>query len=206
MRVYKATTPTRRHFKNINLDFLSSDKPAKGLILPKTSKQGRNNSGRITSRFRGGKGKRLYRNIDWWYGGHGQKANSGVVLDLFYDPNRTAYLALISYLSGILYNTKRFVIATQGLRKGDIIDMGADAPLQGGNMLPLSQIPPGAMLSCVELVPGRGAQLVRSAGTKATLLLKDKKRAAVKLPSEEVRLIPTECFAVLGPGEAAVWL
>lgn len=198
MRSYKATTPTMRHLKGIKLDFLSSSKPAKSLILSKTSQQGHGPSGRITSRFRGGKGKRLCRNIDFWYGFHARRATSSAVIDFFYDPNRAAYLALIVYLDGELRNTKRYIIAPEAIRKGDVIRFGSRAPLEVGNVLPLSRVPLGATISGIELVPGKGAQLVRAAGTKAQLVLKDSIYAAIRLPSKEIRLVPEDCFAALG--------
>ncbi len=198
MRLYKPTTPSMRHLKGIKLDFLSRHRTEKGLILPKTSQQGRGSSGRITSRFRGGKGKRLCRNIDFWYGFHGQRAYSSAILNFFHDPTRKAYLALIVYLDGELRNTKRYVIATERMRKGDIIRVGGDAPLELGNILPLSSIPLGVTISCIELAPGKGAQLVRAAGTRAQLVLKDKTYAAIRLPSKEIRLVSKDCFAVLG--------
>ena len=198
MRLYKAVTPSRRHLKGISLEFLSSMKPKKSLMLAKISKQGHNHSGRITSRFRGGKGKRLCRNLDLWYALRGRKATRALVLGFFYDPNRSAYLALILYLDGVLYTTKRYIIATEGLQKGDVIRVGKTAPLEVGNVLPLSHIPPGSNVSCVELSPGKGAKVARAAGTKVQLLLTDEKYAAIRLPSKELRLVPKECFAVLG--------
>ena len=198
MRFYKATTPSMRHLKGVKLDFLSDSKPPKCLVLHKTSQQGRGKSGRITSRFRGGRGKLLCRNIDFRYALSGQTSTSSAVLDFFYDPNRAAYLALIIYLNGQLYQRKSYILATEGIRKGDVIRFGRGAPLELGNVLPLSHVPFGAVISCIELVPGRGAQLARAAGTKAQLLVRDRIYAAIRLPSTEVRVVSKHCVAALG--------
>ncbi len=198
MRSHKAITPSKRHLKSIKMGFLSPGRTEKALILPKVSKQGRSNSGRITSRFRGGRGKLLCRNIDFWFARRGTLATRGAVVELEYDPARTAYLAVILFLDGRLSTERRYMIPTDNLQVGDVVEIGDSASLKPGNILPLWKISPGSEICCIELMPGRGAQLVRAAGAKAQLLLVDEKHAAIRLPSQEVRLVPRECYAVIG--------
>jgi large subunit ribosomal protein L2 len=170
---------------------ITADRPEKSLVeaLPKSS--GRNNQGGITVRHRGGGYKRIYRKIDF------KRDKAGVpgkVATIEYDPNRSARIALINYRDG----EKRYILAPLGLRVGDQVMSGPDAPVRVGNALPLQRIPVGATIHNIELTLGRGGQLVRSAGTSAQLLAKEGDYAAVRMPSGELRRIHVRCMATLG--------
>ena len=191
VRKYKPTSPGRRFMSVASFEEITADRPEKSLVeaLPKSS--GRNNQGGITVRHRGGGYKRIYRKIDF------KRDKAGVpgkVATIEYDPNRSARIALINYRDG----EKRYILAPLGLRVGDQVMSGPDAPVRVGNALPLQRIPVGATIHNIELTLGRGGQLVRSAGTSAQLLAKEGDYAAVRMPSGELRRIHVRCMATLG--------
>jgi len=175
----------------LTFDEITKKEPEKSLTVPLKKKAGRNVQGRITVRHRGGGNKRKYRIIDLKRDKLGMAA---VVEAIEYDPNRSARIALVRYEDG----EKRYVIATHGLKVGDRITSGPEAELAKGNTLPLSAIPVGTQIHSIELHPGKGAQLVRSAGAAAQLMAKEGDRAQVRLPSGEVRIISTRCMATVG--------
>ncbi len=191
IKKYKPYTPSRRFMSTVDYSELTRKEPEKSLTvtLPKTG--GRNNLGRITVRFRGGGNKRKYRIIDFRREKFGIPAK---VKSIEYDPFRTAWIALLQYVDG----EKRYIIAPDGLKVGDEVMSGPGAELKVGNALPLSEIPEGWEIHNIELVPGKGGQLVRSAGTAAVILSKEGKYAHVQLPSGEVRLINQKCLATIG--------
>lgn len=191
IKKYKPYTPSRRFMTTVDYSKLTKKEPEKSLTitLPKTG--GRNNLGRITVRFRGGGNKRKYRIIDFRREKFGIPAK---VKSIEYDPFRTAWIALLQYVDG----EKRYIIAPDGLKVGDTVMSGPGAELKVGNALPLSEIPEGWEIHNIELVPGKGGQLVRSAGTAAIILSKEGKYAHVQLPSGEVRLINQKCLATIG--------
>jgi large subunit ribosomal protein L2 len=165
--------------------------PEKSLLRPLKSKAGRNARGKITVRHRGGGHKRRYRLIDFKRDKFGVP---GRVSTIEYDPNRSARIALVSYVDG----EKRYIIAPVGLRVGDVVMSGAEAEIQVGNALPITNIPVGSTIHNVELHIGKGGQLVRSAGTSAQLVAKEGRYAHVRLPSGEVRLVNVQCMATIG--------
>ena len=191
IKVYKPTTAGRRGMSVIDYSVLSKVKPEKSLLAPLKKKSGRNSYGRITVRHRGGGNRRKYRIIDF-------KRNKfdipAKVLTLEYDPNRSAHIALVQYEDG----EKRYIIAPQGLKVGDTIVSGTSADIKPGNALPLSSIPAGTFIHNVELYPGRGAQLARSAGNMAQLMAKENGLALLRLPSGELRNVPENCMATIG--------
>lgn len=191
IKVYKPTTPGRRGMTTIDYSGLSKVKPEKSLLAPLKKKAGRNNYGRITVRHRGGGNRKKYRIIDF-------KRNKvdmpATVLTLEYDPNRTAHIALVQYEDG----EKRYIIAPQGLKVGDTIVSGAHADIKPGNALPLANIPVGTFIHNIELYPGKGAQLVRAAGTMAQLIAKENGMALLRLPSGEMRYVSLGCMATVG--------
>ena len=191
MKHYKPTTPGRRGMSNVDFTALTRKKPEKSLIVGLPKKGGRDNRGRISVRHRGGGHKRKYRIVDFKRDKFDIAAK---VTSIEYDPNRSARIALLHYKDG----EKRYIIAPKDLKVGDEIISGKEAPLKNGNTLTLREIPEGSQIHNVELKPGKGAQLVRSAGTNAQLLSKEEKYGQVKLPSGEVRLIPLECKATVG--------
>ena len=188
---YKPTTPGRRGMSVLDYSGLSKKGPEKSLLAPKSKKAGRNSYGRITVRHRGGGNRQKYRIIDF-------KRNkvdmTATVLTLEYDPNRSAHIALVQYEDG----EKRYIIAPVGLKVGDTIESGANADIKPGNALPLSSIPTGTFIHNVELYPGKGAQLARSAGVMAQLMGKESNMALVRLPSGEMRYVPLNCMATVG--------
>jgi large subunit ribosomal protein L2 len=187
----KPTSAGRRFVVKVVNPELHRGEPYKPLLEPKSRTGGRNNKGRITTRHIGGGHKQKYRRIDFKRNKDGIKA---VVERLEYDPNRTANIALIRYEDG----ERRYIIAPKGLTSGDRIQSGNDAPIQAGNCLPLRNIPMGSQIHCVELKPGKGAQMVRSAGTSAQLVAKDGAYVTLRLRSGEMRKVLSECRAVLG--------
>ena len=188
---YKPTTPGRRGMTVTDYSGLSKVAPEKSLLEPVKKHSGRNNTGRITVRHQGGGNRRKYRVIDF----KREKLDMpATVLTLEYDPNRSANIALLHYADG----EKRYIIAPYGLKVGETIVSGEASDIKVGNALPLKNIPVGTMIHCIELLPGKGAQLVRSAGNAAQLLAKETKYAQVRLPSGEVRLIPLGCKATIG--------
>ncbi len=188
---YKPTTPGRRGMSVLDYSGLSKTGPEKSLLAPKSKKAGRNSYGRITVRHRGGGNRQKYRIIDF----KRNKADMpATVLTLEYDPNRSAHIALVQYEDG----EKRYIIAPVGLKVGDKIESGANADIKPGNALPLSSIPTGTFIHNVELYPGKGAQLARSAGVMAQLMGKENNMALVRLPSGEMRYVPLNCMATIG--------
>ncbi len=194
IRQYKPTTPGRRQGSVSDFADLTNPKknrPEKSLVEPKPKKGGRNNQGIITTRFRGGGHKRMYRLIDF------KRKKDGVwaeVLSIEYDPNRSARIALLKYEDG----TKTYILAPAGLTAGDKVLSGENAEPRTGNCLPLRKIPLGMTIHNLEMQPGRGGQLCRSAGTSATLTAREGKWAQITLPSGEVRRLSSECRATIG--------
>lgn len=191
VKVYKPKTPGQRHKTSYTFEEITKTDPERSLLLPLRKKAGRNSYGRITVRHRGGGEKRQIRIIDFKRDKFEIPAS---VAAIEYDPNRTARLALLHYVDG----EKRYIIAPVGLKVGDKIVSGKQADIRVGNNLPLASIPVGTMIHSVELQPGKGAQMVRSAGTSAQLLAKEGAYAQVRLPSGEVRLVLQECTATIG--------
>ena len=192
VRKLKPITPGQR-FRVVNgFDAITTDKPEKSLLAPKKRSGGRNSQGKMTMRYKGGGHKKRYRIIDF------KRDKSGIpgeVMSIEYDPNRTAFIALLNYQDG----EKRYIIAQNGLQVGQTVVSGNEniAP-EIGNAMPLSQIPLGTIISCIELRPGQGAVMARSAGAFAQLMARDGKFATVKLPSGETRLILVNCLATIG--------
>ncbi|MGQ9541385.1 MAG: 50S ribosomal protein L2 [Armatimonadota bacterium] len=191
IRQLKPTSPGRRFMAVSTFEEITREEPEKSLLAPLKKSGGRNNQGRTTVRFRGGGNKRRYRIIDFKRDKIGVP---GKVVGIEYDPNRSARIALIQYADG----EKRYILCPEGLKVGDPILSGEDADIKPGNALPLRAIPLGTMIHNIELVPGKGGQLVRSAGVAAQLVAKEGKYAQVRLPSGEVRMIHLECKATIG--------
>jgi large subunit ribosomal protein L2 len=191
LRQYKPTTPSRRFRSVSTYEELTTDKPEKSLLEPLKKSGGRNAQGRITSRFRGGGNKRMYRVIDFRRDKYDVQ---GSVATIEYDPNRSARIALVHYADG----QKRYILAPVGLKVGDKIISSATADIKPGNCLPLRNIPVGTVIHNVELTLGKGGQMVRSAGTGAQLMAKEGKYAQVRLPSSEVRRVLIDCRATIG--------
>ena len=187
---YKPTTPSRRNMVSPSFDEVTKFTPEKSLIVKKKKNAGRNSYGKITVRHHGGGNKQKYRLIDFKRNDEG----TAKVIGVEYDPNRTAYIALLENDEG----KKSYIIAPVGLTDGDVVATGADADIKPGNVLPISQIPVGTIIHNIELNPGKGAQLVRSAGAFAQLMAKENGTAQVRLPSGEVRIIRLECKATIG--------
>ena len=191
IKTYKPTTPSRRQMTVTDYSQLSKVAPEKSLLEPLKKNSGRNSYGRITVRHRGGGNRRKYRVIDF----KRDKENmNATVMTLEYDPNRSAHIALVQYEDG----EKRYIIAPNGLKVGDTVRSGADADIKAGNALALSDIPVGTFIHNIELYPGKGAQLVRSAGNMAQLMGKEANYALVRLPSGEMRKIAVNCKATIG--------
>lgn len=188
---YKPTTPSRRNMSVVDYTVLSKVEPEKSLLAPKNKRSGRNSYGRITVRHRGGGNRNKYRLVDFRRQKFGVEAE---VKTLEYDPNRTAHIALIEYTDG----TKSYILAPAGLKVGDKVVSGPDADIKVGNALPLVNIPVGTFVHNVELYPGKGAQLARSAGNMAQLMAKENKLALLRLPSGELRNVPETCMATIG--------
>ncbi len=191
IRKIKPITPGQRFMTVSEYEEITCKTPERSLLENLKSNAGRNNRGRITVRHRGGGAKRQYRIIDFKRNKDGIPAK---VATIEYDPNRSANIALLHYADG----EKRYIIAPYGLKVGEVIVSGEAADIKVGNAIPLKNIPVGTMIHCIELLPGKGAQLVRSAGNAAQLLAKENKYAQVRLPSGEVRLIPLGCKATIG--------
>ncbi len=191
VRKLKPVTPGQR-FRVVNgFDTITTDKPEKSLLAPKKRSGGRNNSGKMTMRYIGGGHKKRYRIIDFKRDKNGVPAT---VKTIEYDPNRTAFIALLAYADG----EKRYIIAQNGLQVGQKIVSGDSVAPEVGNAMPLGKMPLGTTISCIELRPGQGAVMARSAGSFAQLMAKDGKYATVKLPSGETRLILLTCMATIG--------
>lgn len=192
IRKYKPTSPGRRDASVSDFKELTKGaKPEKSLLRPMVKKAGRNNQGVITARHRGGGHKRRYRIIDFKRNKDGVK---GLVDSIQYDPNRSAYIALIHYVDG----EKRYIIAPEGLKKGDEVHSGPEAPPSLGNALPLKNIPLATVVHNIEMRPGQGGILCRSAGTGATLQAREANWAQLALPSGEIRRVPANCRATIG--------
>ncbi|MDD3766341.1 MAG: 50S ribosomal protein L2 [Eubacteriales bacterium] len=191
IKKYKPTTPSRRFMTVPTFEEIDKVEPEKSLLEPLKSKAGRNNLGRITVRHRGGGTKRKYRIIDFKRDKDGMGAQ---VLSIEYDPNRSANIALVQYEDG----EKRYIIAPVGLKKGMTVMSGPQADIVPGNCLEIKDIPVGTMLHNIEIYPGRGGQLVRSAGSSAQLMAKEGEYSQIRLPSGEVRMIRMECKATIG--------
>jgi large subunit ribosomal protein L2 len=191
VRKLKPITPAQR-FRVVNgFDAITTDKPEKSLLAPLKKSGGRNSQGKMTIRYKGGGHKRKYRIIDF------KRSKIGVaatVESIQYDPNRTAFIALIKYEDG----EKSYIIAQNGLQVGQQVMSGVDASPEIGNAIPLSHIPLGTIVSCIELRPGQGAVMARSAGAFAQLMARDKKYATIKLPSGETRMVLADCLATVG--------
>ena len=191
IRKYNPTTPGLRGMTVSTFEEITKDAPEKSLTVALKKNAGRNSRGKITVRHRGGGAKAKYRIIDFKRNKDGIAGN---VTAIEYDPNRSANIALITYADG----EKRYIIAPDGLKVGDVIYSGPDADIQIGNALPLANIPVGTIIHCVEMKPGKGAQLARSAGNGAQLMAKEEKYAQVRLPSGEVRKVLLVCRATIG--------
>ncbi|GGK26182.1 50S ribosomal protein L2 [Yeosuana aromativorans] len=191
VRKLKPITPGQR-FRVVNgFDAITTDKPEKSLLAPNKKSGGRNSQGKMTMRYIGGGHKKKYRIIDFKRNKAGIPAE---VKSIEYDPNRTAFIALLNYQDG----EKRYIIAQNGLQVGQTVVSGESAAPEIGNAMPLSQIPLGTIISCVELRPGQGAVMARSAGAFAQLMARDGKFATIKLPSGETRLVLVNCLATIG--------
>jgi large subunit ribosomal protein L2 len=191
IKKYKPTSPGRRQMAVLTFKELTADRPERSLREPLRKKAGRNNMGRISVRHRGGGQKRFYRVIDFKRDKDGIPAK---VATLEYDPNRSANIALLHYADG----EKRYILAPLGLSVGDKVISGADVDIKPGNALPLKHIPTGTLLHNIELSPGRGGQMVRSAGGAAQLMAKEGDYAHIRMPSGEVRLVHLNCRATIG--------
>lgn len=191
IKTYKPTTKSRRHMSVVDYSGLSKVKPERSLLSKLSNHSGRNSYGRITVRHKGGRNKRKYRIIDFKRTKVGVSAS---VLTLEYDPNRTAFIALLKYTDG----EKSYIIAPKGLKVGDTVIAGDDADIKPGNALRLKFIPVGTFVHNVELTPGKGAQLGRSAGNMVQLMAKENGMALLRLPSGELRNVPEDCMATVG--------
>ena len=186
---YKPTTPSRRHMSVASFEEVTKFSPEKSLIEVKKKHSGRNSYGKITVRHQGGGNKQKYRIIDFK-----REEGKATVVGVEYDPNRTSYIALLQNEEG----KKSYVIAPCGVTDGDILYSGADADIKPGNTLPIENIPVGTIIHNIEIYPGKGGQLVRSAGAQAQLMAKENGMAQVRLPSGEVRLVRLDCKATIG--------
>ncbi len=191
VKVYKPTTPGHRQMSVPSFDEVTKQSPEKSLLTVKKKHAGRNSYGRITVRHKGGGNKVKYRIIDF----KRQKLDAPAkVIGIEYDPNRTAYIALLEYEDG----TKNYIVAPNGLKDNDVVVSGATADIKPGNTLPLSAIPTGIFIHNIELYPGKGGQLVRTAGSAAQLMAKENGMALIRLPSGEDRLVRLDCKATIG--------
>ena len=191
IRVYKPTSPGRRGMSVLTFDEITRTRPERSLVEPLHRSSGRNNRGTITVRHRGGGQKRLYRIIDFKRDKFGVPAR---VSSIEYDPNRSARIALLVYADG----AKRYILAPLNLAVGDAVMSGAEAEIRIGNALPLHRIPLGTIVHNVELQPGRGGQMARSAGTSAQVMAKEGSYATLRLPSGEMRKVNVNCLATIG--------
>lgn len=189
-KLYKPTTPSRRNMVTPSFEEITKKTPEKSLVTILKKHSGRNNTGKITVRHRGGGNKQKYRIVDF------KRNEDGVnkILGIEYDPNRTAYIALTENDTG----KKSYIVAPHGLTAGDEVHTGEDADIKAGNVLPIAKIPVGTVIHAVELYPGGGAQLARSAGASAQLMAKENKTAQIRLPSGEVRFVSLDCRAAIG--------
>ncbi len=191
VKKFRPTTPSRRQMTVATFEEITTNQPEKSLLVTIKKNAGRNNSGRITVRHRGGGEKRKYRLIDF------KRSKDGIpakVATIEYDPNRTAYIALLNYVDG----EKRYIIAPVGLKVGDTVVSGPEADIKAGNALPLKNIPVGTVIHNIELQAGKGGQIVRAAGASAQLMAKEGNYAILRLPSGEMRYVRIECRATIG--------
>ncbi|MBM7865888.1 50S ribosomal protein L2 [Heliobacterium gestii] len=191
VKKFKPTSPGIRQMTVASFQEITKTEPEKSLLEPLKKNAGRNNQGKLTVRHQGGGHKRMYRVIDF------KRTKDGIpakVASIEYDPNRTSRIALISYADG----DKRYIIAPNGLNVGDTVVSGPDADIKTGNCLPLKNIPVGTLIHCIEMRPGKGGQLVRSAGVAAQLMAKEGDHATLRLPSGEMRKVLAECRATIG--------
>ena len=191
LKKFKPTTPARRYYTVSSFDEITKSTPEKSLVVPLKKTGGRNNLGRVTSRWIGGGHKRMYRLIDF------KREKDGIaakVVSIEYDPNRSARIALLQYMDG----EKRYIIAPVGLKVGSLLESGETVEIQVGNTLPLKSIPVGSIVHCVEMKPKKGAQIGRSAGAAIQLLAKDGDYCTLRLASGEVRRIHRDCRATIG--------
>ena len=191
IKIYRPTSAGRRNMTSSTFQEITRSKPERSLLAPMRSKAGRNNQGIVTTRHRGGGHKRRYRVIDFRRDNHGIR---GRIESVEYDPNRSARIALVVYDNG----ERRYILAPEGLKVKDTVISGPEADIRVGNALPIRNIPLGTVVHNIELYPGRGGQLVRSAGLSAQLLAKEGTMAQVRLPSGEVRYIDVNCMATVG--------
>ncbi len=191
IKKYNPYTPSRRNMTGLDFAEITTKTPEKSLLVSKKKNSGRNNQGKITVRHHGGGNRQKYRIIDFKRNKDNIPAK---VVSIEYDPNRTANIALIAYADGV----KSYIIAPAGLKVGMTVMSGAEAEIRVGNALPLTDIPVGTEVHNIELYPGRGAQLVRSAGNSAQLMAKEGKHATLRLPSGEMRMVPVICRATIG--------
>jgi large subunit ribosomal protein L2 len=191
LKSFNPTTPSRRHMTVSTFEEITVSEPERSLVAPLTRKGGRNNQGKLSVRHQGGGHKRKYRIIDFKRNKDGVP---GRVATIEYDPNRSANIALINYLDG----EKRYILAPNGLKVGDTIVSGTDADIKVGNALPLQNIPVGTVIHNIEMKPGKGAQIVRSAGTAAQLMAKEGSYATLRMPSGEMRQVHILCRATIG--------
>ena len=191
IKSFRPTTPSRRYMTVVTREAITTDKPEKSLVESKQRSGGRNNTGRVTSRFIGGGHKQAYRVIDFRRDKHGVPA---VVATVEYDPNRSSFIALLHYTDG----EKRYILQPEGLKVGQTVSSGPEADILVGNALPLQNIPAGTIVHNIELRPGKGAQMARSAGTQAQLVSREGGQALLKLPSGEVRRVSSDCMATIG--------
>ena len=191
IKTYKPTSPARRFYTTASFDEVTKKTPEKSLLVEKKSNAGRNNQGRITVRHRGGGNRVKYRIIDFKRNKDGIPAK---VVGIEYDPNRSAYIALLNYADG----EKRYILSPIGLNVGDTVMSGATAEIKVGNALELKDMPVGSVIHNIELTPGNGGQIVRAAGMEARLMAKEGKYATIKLPSGEMRLVLANCKATIG--------
>ena len=187
---YKPTTPSRRHMVSPSFDEITKSTPEKSLIVTKKKHAGRNSYGKITVRHQGGGNKLKYRIIDF----KRQDTDPATVVGVEYDPNRTAYIALLQDEAG----KRSYIVAPAGITDGDVVYSGAGADIKPGNTLPIANIPVGTFIHNIELYPGKGAQMVRAAGAQAQLMAKENGMAQVRLPSGEVRVVRLDCKATIG--------
>jgi large subunit ribosomal protein L2 len=191
IKTYRPTTPSRRYITTVSREEVTSQRPEKSLVQPKRRTGGRNSTGRVTSRFIGGGHKQAYRVIDFKRDKPGVAAK---VASIEYDPNRSSRIALLHYKDG----EKRYILQPEGLKVGMTVSSGPEADILVGNALPLEKIPAGTIVHNIELRPGKGAQMARSAGTQAQLVSREGGIALLKLPSGEIRRVSTDCMATIG--------
>lgn len=191
LKKYKPRTPTLRYKTVTDYSGLTKKEPEKSLIEPIKRTGGRNNQGRITMRRMGGGHKRRYRRIDFKRDKHGVPAK---VASIEYDPNRSAFISLLHYADG----EKRYILAPHGIKEGDTVISGPDIDIHPGNSLPLEKIPTGLFVHNIEMIAGRGGQMVRSAGAYAQLMAKEGNYVSLRLPSGEIRMVRRECYATVG--------